>query len=69
MNGICGINVIAPRWGLRREAITFRRATPYANDFGLSAHIIVEDNQRKSVKSTLSACKKKIIPENQYICK
>jgi hypothetical protein len=38
MNGIYGINLIAPRWGLLREAITFRRATPYANDFGLSAH-------------------------------
>jgi hypothetical protein len=38
MNGICGINRITPFQGLRREAITFRRALPYANDIGLSAH-------------------------------
>jgi hypothetical protein len=42
MNGICGINRISPLRGLLREAITFRRALPYANDFGLSAHCIVQ---------------------------
>jgi hypothetical protein len=38
MNGIYGINLITPYPSLLREAITFRRALPYANVIWLSAH-------------------------------
>jgi hypothetical protein len=39
MSGICGINWIAPRWGLgcRAASRMFYKALPYAIDFGLSA--------------------------------
>ena len=38
MNDICGINMIAPFQGLGCWGDLCRRALPYANDFGLSAH-------------------------------
>ena len=38
MNDICGTNRITPFQGLNWRGGLFRRAMPYANDFGLSAH-------------------------------
>jgi hypothetical protein len=37
MKGICGTNWITPFQGLNWRGATFRRALPYAIDFGLSA--------------------------------
>ena len=39
MNDICGTNIITPFQGLDWRGDLFRRAMPYANDFGLSAQL------------------------------
>ena len=48
MNDICGINMISPFQGLGCWGDLRRRALPYANDFGLSAHNHLINNKIKT---------------------
>ena len=46
MNDICGTNRITPFQGLNWWGGLFRRAMPYANNFGLSARLpCIKTNQ------------------------
>ena len=51
MNDICGISRISPRWGFRFRNDLYRRAFPYADDFGAFSPV----NQKAESSLTINS--------------